>query len=88
MGISSTVSTVSCAHPVFSPPAWERLHGVADRARREGWRFHVVGTSSIQHPDPPAWYLSYELEPLLSQVIRHINARGSVTQVQQADEPT
>lgn len=71
--------TVSCAHPVFSPPAWERLQGLADRAAREGWRFVVVGTSCVEHAAPPPWYQSFDVAPVLARVIRSVNVRESVT---------
>jgi hypothetical protein len=77
---------VACAHPVFSGPAWQRLSDLEARSRAEGWRFRVVGTSAIHHPDPPPWYQEYRIEQLLSEVIAGLNARGSVTGVQMADE--
>jgi len=79
--------TVACAHPVFSGPAWDRLGGIAAQAEAEGWRFTVCGTSSIRHPDAPDWYQEFRIEKLLAQVITKLNKRGSVTGVQQADEP-
>ena len=77
---------LACAHPVFSDPALSRLQAVADRAGREGWRFRVVGASTIVHPDAPPWFVPFPVEPLLAQVIRMLNRRGSVTGVEQADE--
>ena len=73
--------TLACVHAVFSGLAWERLGGIADRASAEGWRFRVVGTSSIHHVDPPEWYLEHPIEELVAKVIRNINARWSVTQL-------
>lgn len=73
--------TAACTHAVLSGPAWERLGGVAERAQREGWRFTVVGTSCISHPHPPPWYREFPVEPLVAQVVRSINQRGSVTRV-------
>lgn len=74
--------TVACAHPVLSGPAWERLDALADLAASEGWRFRVVGTSSIEHRRDAAYYRSFDLAPLLSRVVRSINLRGSVTGAQ------
>lgn len=74
--------TVCCAHPVFSGAAWRRLGGVAERAAREGWRFEVIGTSSIRHRNPPGWYRSFPIEHLIGLIIKKINSRGSVTLVQ------
>jgi ribose-phosphate pyrophosphokinase len=71
--------TVTCAHPVFSHPAWERLTGLAERAEREGWRFRVVGTSAVEHPAAPSWYESFDIASLLGRVIRSVNMRDSVT---------
>ncbi len=77
--------TVACAHPILSGPAWGRLRAVADQAKREGWRFTLVGSSSIVHRDPPDWYTSFSISGLLAEVIGHINGRGSVTGVIRAD---
>ena len=71
-----------CVHPVFSPPAWQRLIGIRARAEKEGWRFNLVGTSVIQHEDTPPWYHEFPIEPLVAEVLRTINARGSVTHLQ------
>lgn len=74
--------TVACIHPLMSGPAWERLGALRARAEAEGWRFRLVGTSAVHHPDPPDWYEEYRIEPLLAVVIDHINRRGSVTGAQ------
>lgn len=74
--------TVACAHPVFSGPAWERLSGVAARAKDEGWTFKVVGTTCVEHHDTPDWYVAFDVAPLLARVIRSINRRDSVTGAQ------
>ena len=78
--------TVACAHPVLSPPAWSRLRALRERADAEGWRFVVVGTSAIRHPDAPPWYREYPIEQLLAEVITKLNSRGSVTGAQESDE--
>jgi len=70
---------VACAHPVLSDPAWERLRQVAQRAGDEGWRFELIGTTTVVHNDTPGWYSTYPIEVLLAQVITKINSRGSVT---------
>jgi ribose-phosphate pyrophosphokinase len=71
--------TVTCAHPVLSSPAWERLTALHAKAESEGWRFSVVGTNAIHHPDPPSWYRNFDISSLLARVIESINNRGSVT---------
>jgi hypothetical protein len=71
---------------VFSGPAWRRLGEVAERAEREGWRFEVVGTSSIRHANPPGWYRSFPIEGLIGLIVKKINSRGSVTWVQDRRE--
>lgn len=73
---------VACVHPVFSDPAWERLHEIHELACREGWTFNMVGTSVINHGDTPDWYHSFEIERLVARVLEKINSRGSVTGVQ------
>ena len=72
---------IACAHPLLSDPAWERLSTVADRATEEGWGFKLIGTTSVIHDKAPDWYLTYPIEPLMSQVITKINSRGSVTDI-------
>jgi ribose-phosphate pyrophosphokinase len=79
--------TIACAHPVFSGPAFARLQTIADRALAEGWRFRVVGSTSIVHEDAPDWFVRYPISALLADVIGRINGRGSVTGVQLADAP-
>jgi ribose-phosphate pyrophosphokinase len=78
--------TVTCAHPILSGPAWARLQAVADCAAAEGWRFCLVGSSSVRHIAPPPWYCEFSISSLLAQVIEQLNQRGSVTDVQQADD--
>ncbi len=77
---------VACVHPVFSDPAWERLHAVKDMAEKDGWNFQVVGTSTITHDDTPDWYHSFQIEKLLAAILEKINLRGSVTGVQDQHE--
>ena len=75
--------TVACAHALLSGPAFDRLGAVADRAEHEGWRFTVVGTSSVHHEDPPSWYQEFPVEQLLARVIERNNHRLSVTRAQE-----
>jgi ribose-phosphate pyrophosphokinase len=76
--------TVACAHPLLSGPAWDRMSAMHARSVDEGWRFRLVGTSSVCHADAPDWYLEFALEPLLAKVLRNMHAGGSVTQVQES----
>lgn len=69
---------VACAHPVLSGPAWERLHALEAQARERGVRFALCGTGSVVHRDTPDWYYAFPLEPLLAEVVRRVNARGSL----------
>ena len=73
---------VACVHPLYNGPAWERLTRVAEQARAEGWGFNMVGTSVIDHQDTPDWYHTFPIEGLTARVLEKINARGSVTGVQ------
>ncbi len=73
---------VACVHPLFSEPAWERLHAVKARSVNEGWNFQMVGTSTVVHENPPDWYHSFRTEKLLAAILEKINSRGSVTGVQ------
>ena len=79
--------TIACAHPVFSGPAMERLQSTANRAQAEGWRFRVVGSTSVHHPNAPDWFVPFPISSLLADVIGRINGRGSVTSAQLADDP-
>lgn len=78
--------TVAAVHTLMTDPAWERMNDLAARAEAEGWRFRLVGTSAIHQHSPPGYYMEYPVEPLLSEVIGHINRRGSVTGAQLADD--
>ena len=69
---------VACAHPVMSNPAWSRLHELAAEAKGRGVRFAVCGTDTVTHRDAPAWYHSFGLAPLLTEVVRRVNTRGSL----------
>ena len=77
---------VACAHPVLSDPAWERLSHVEAAAGKEGWRFNLVGTSTVEHIDAPDWYHCYRIEHLIGTIIQKINSRGSVTGVYEKRE--
>lgn len=77
--------TVTCAHPVFSDPAWERLAALWSKAESEGWSFNVVGTNAVHHPHPPSWYHSFDISSLFARVIESINNRGSVTSAERPD---
>lgn len=72
---------VVCAHPVLSEPAFASLTEIDVQAKKEGWGFQLVGTSSIEHANSPDWYSSFHIEELLATIIKKINSRGSVTQV-------
>ncbi len=78
--------TVACVHPLMSGPAWERLEKTRARAVEEGWEFNFVGTSTVEHSNPPDWYHTFNIEKLMGTIIQKINSRGSVTQVQQDRE--
>lgn len=70
--------TVACAHPVLSGPAWERLHTLEAEARERGVSFALCGTGSVVHPETPDWYHQFDLEPLLAEVVKRVNNRGSL----------
>ncbi|MCB1646265.1 MAG: ribose-phosphate pyrophosphokinase [Pseudomonadales bacterium] len=77
---------MACVHILFSGPAWERLSELHARSEAEGWKFSFVGTSTVRHPNPPAWYHTFEIEKLLATIVQKINSRGSVSKVQQDRE--
>ncbi len=69
---------VGAVHALLSGPATERLDLMAAKALDRGVHFQVFGTSSVQHPQPRPWYRSFAIDPLLAEVVRSINQRGSV----------
>jgi ribose-phosphate pyrophosphokinase len=79
---------VACIHPLFSGPAWERLHNIKERSIDEGWDFQVVGTSTVVHENSPDWYHTFRIEKLLAAILEKINSRGSVTGVQDERDST
>jgi|TARA_Y100000310_G_scaffold339841_1_gene433773 ribose-phosphate pyrophosphokinase len=72
---------VVCSHPVLSGPALDNLFEIDAQSKKEGWRFQLVGTSTIDHGSAPDWYSFFPIEDLLGTIIKKINSRGSVTQV-------
>jgi len=72
---------VVCAHPVLSGPALENLNRIDAQAKKEGWTFSLVGTSTIDHAKAPDWYSFFPIEKLIGTIIQKINSRGSVTKV-------
>jgi hypothetical protein len=54
------------------------MGAIARQADSQGWRFRLIGTTSVLHESPPDWYTACPIEPLLAQVITKINERGSV----------
>ena len=74
---------------LLSGVGWERLHELRAEAVSRGVSFRVAGTSSVVHLSPPSWYVQFDLEPLLAQIIRSVNARGSVRALERSTtEPT
>ncbi len=73
---------VAGVHMLLSGPGAERLQVLHDEAVQRGVTLKVVGTSSVEHPELPDWYCSWALEPLLADVIRSVNTRGSVRAVE------
>ena len=47
-----------CACPDVGDRPWQRLEGLSQEAAERGVSFRMVGTGSVQHSDPPAWYLN------------------------------
>ncbi|MEZ4321117.1 MAG: ribose-phosphate diphosphokinase [Myxococcota bacterium] len=79
----ATDVVVAGAHMLLSGPGWARLEDLRRRAEERGTSLEVVGTSGIHHPDPPAWYREFPIEPLLAKVVRSVNTRGSVRAVEE-----
>ena len=66
-------------HTLLSGEGRARVDALQAEASRRGVRFQLIGTSSVDHADPPADYRSFDLAPLLASVIRRVNTRGSVS---------
>ncbi len=75
----ATDITLACAHPILSGPAWERLHHLREAADARGVQFAFAGTDAVEHRDPPSWYHSFPLDGVLADVLRQVNACGSVS---------
>ena len=82
----ATDIVVAGVHVLLSGEGRPRLEALRDEAERRGVSLRVVGTSSVEHPELPAWYASWPLEPLLAQVIRSVNTRGSVRALEDAGQ--
>ncbi len=74
----ATDIVVAGVHMLLSGAGWARLRALRAAAEARGASFRVAGTSSVVHRGAPEWYLQCGLEPLLGEVIRQVNARGSV----------
>jgi len=74
----ATDIVVAGVHVLLSGPGPQRLQALHDEAVQRGVTLRVVGTSSVEHPELPEWYHSWSLEPMLAQIIRSVNTRGSV----------
>ena len=70
--------TVAAIHMLLSGPGWDRLFELSTEAQTRGFQFSVVGTSAVPHHDAPSFYRSFALEPLLADVVRSVNTRGSI----------
>lgn len=65
-------------HVLLSPPGADRIRGLREEAERRGVSLRVAATSSVVQADPPPWLVTFGIEPLLAEVIRSVNTRGSV----------
>lgn len=74
----ATDIVVGGVHTLMSGSAWSRMRALAMQARERGVGFQMVGTTGVVHPDAPPWYHAFPIEPLLADVVRSVNTRGSV----------
>jgi ribose-phosphate pyrophosphokinase len=74
----ATDIVVAGVHLLLSGEGRERLSRLQVEAATRGHSFRVASTGSVVHPAPAAWMASMGLEPLLADVIRSVNTRGSV----------
>ncbi len=78
----ATDVSVAAVHMVLSGAGWDRLRAVHTEAETRGLQFRVAGTSSVVHHGAPDWFVSCALDGLLADVIRSVNQRGSVREVE------
>lgn len=74
----ATDMVIAAPHLLLSGPARSRLAALKVDADARGVGLDVVGTSAILHPDAPPWFHSVAIEPMLAQLIRRVNTRGSI----------
>jgi ribose-phosphate pyrophosphokinase len=70
--------TVAGVHLLLSAPAPERLHALSVQASRRGFSFALAGSSAVPFFVPGVATTTFELDPLLADIIATINRRGSV----------
>ncbi|HGY57058.1 MAG TPA: ribose-phosphate pyrophosphokinase [Caldithrix abyssi] len=72
---------VTCSLPFFNGPAKERL----SEAHEQGYIAKVIGTDAVFHGanfiESNTWYDEVSIAPLFAQVIYHINAKKSVSEL-------
>jgi ribose-phosphate pyrophosphokinase len=73
----ATDIVVAGVHVLLSGEGRERLRVLAGEAEQRGFRLRVASTGSVLHPDEVGLHCM-PLEPLLADVIRSVNTRGSV----------
>lgn len=74
----ATDIVIAGVHVLLSGDGRARLERLAVDGRARGRSVRVAATGSVLHPTPPDWLATMPLEPLLADVIRSVNTRGSV----------
>jgi ribose-phosphate pyrophosphokinase len=74
----ATDMVLAGVHVLLSGPGRERIERLRADAEARGVTLRLATTSAVLQRDPPPWSTSFGIEPLLAEVIRSVNTRGSV----------
>ena len=74
----ATDIVIAGVHVLLSTPGRDRIEELRQEADRRGFTLRVAATSSVLQAEPPPWLVTFGIEPLLAEVIRSVNSRGSV----------
>lgn len=74
----ATDIVIAGIHMLLSGPGRQRIHQLRSDAEARGVSLKVATTSAVLQADPPSWLMTFGIEPLLAEVIRSVNTRGSV----------
>lgn len=74
----ATDIVIAGVHMLLSEPGPARIAALREEAARRGVSLRIAGTSAVCHRDRPDWFAQCDIEPLIANVVRSVNTRGSV----------